>query len=66
MKVKGNNVGRALSKLKKQLHDDNKLEIYRSKQFYEKPSERRRRKKMEGTLRAKKRQEENKLKKGKY
>lgn len=66
MEVKSNNVGRVLSKLKKQLHEENKLEIFKSKQFFEKPSAKRRRKKMEGTLRAKKRQEENKLKKDKY
>lgn len=66
MQVKGTNVGRALSKLKRQLHEDNKLEIYRSKQYYEKPSERRRRKKMEGTLRAKRKQQEMTLKRDKY
>ena len=66
MQVKGTKVGRALSKLKRQLHEDNKLEIYRSKQYYEKPSERRRRKKMEGTLRSKRKQKEMNLKKDKY
>lgn len=57
---------KALSNLKRQLQEDNKLEIFRSKQYYEKPSEKKRRKKMEGTLRAKRRQEENTIKKGKY
>lgn len=66
MQVKGNNVRKALSNLKRQLQEDNKLEIFRSKQYYEKPSEKKRRKKMEGTLRAKRRQEENTIKKGKY
>lgn len=66
MQVKGNNLRKALSKLKKQLQEDNKLEIFRSKQYYEKPSEKRRRKKMEGTLRAKRKQQEMTLKKDKY
>jgi small subunit ribosomal protein S21 len=66
LQVKGNNLRKALSKLKKQLQEDNKLEIFRSKQYYEKPSEKRRRKKMEGTLRAKRKQQEMTLKKDKY
>lgn len=66
MQVRGNNLRRALSKLKKQLQEDNKLEIFKSKQYYEKPSEKKRRKKMEGTLRAKRKQEENTIRKGKY
>lgn len=66
MQVRGNNLRRALSKLKKQLQEDNKLEIFKSRQYYEKPSEKKRRKKMEGTLRAKRKQEENTIRKGKY
>ena len=66
MEVKNNNVGRALAKLKKQLHEEGRLEVYKAKQFFEKPSAKRRRKKMEGTLRSRKKQNENTLKKSTY
>lgn len=66
MEVKNNNLNKALSKFKRKLDDDGKLQKYKEKEFYEKPSEKRRRQKMEGTLRAEKRREQAKLQDRKY
>ena len=66
MEVKNNNLNKALSKFKRKLDDDGKLQKYNEKEFYEKPSEKRRRQKMEGTLRAEKRREQAKLQDRKY
>ena len=66
MEVKNNNLNKALSKFKRKLDVDGKLQKYKEKEFYEKPSEKRRRQKMEGTLRAEKRREQAKLQDRKY
>lgn len=57
MEVKNNNVDRALSKFKRKIEEDGKLQLIRERTHFEKPSAKRRRQKMEGTLRAKKRQQ---------
>ena len=61
VEVKNNNVERAISKFKRSVDNDGVLQTYREKQFYEKPSARRRRQKMEGRLRAQRRNKENEL-----
>ena len=57
MEVKNNNIDRALSKFKRKVEADGKLQLIRERTRYEKPSAKRRRQKMEGTLRSKKRQQ---------
>jgi|TARA_R110002110_G_scaffold42549_4_gene133376 small subunit ribosomal protein S21 len=57
VEVKNNNVDRALSKFKRKIEEDGKLQLIRERTHFEKPSAKRRRQKMEGTLRAKKRQQ---------
>ena len=57
MEVKNNNIDRTLSKFKRKIEADGKLQLIRERTHYEKPSAKRRRQKMEGTLRAKKRQQ---------
>ncbi len=59
VEVRNNNFDRAISKFKRKVDEDGKLQTYKSKQYFEKPSAKRRRLKMEGTLRSKKRQKEN-------
>jgi len=61
VEVKNNNVERAISKLKRSVDNDGILQTYREKQFYEKPSARRRRAKMEGKLRVERRCKEKEL-----
>ena len=57
---------KAMRKFKRKVAESGIINDFRDKQYYEKPSERRRRKKMEGTLRAKRKQQEMSLKKDKY
>jgi small subunit ribosomal protein S21 len=61
MEVKNNNIERAISKFKRSVDNDGILQTYREKQFYEKPSARRRRAKMEGKLRVERRRKEQEL-----
>ena len=57
MEIKNNNIDQALSKFKRKVEADGKLQLIRERTRYEKPSAKRRRQKMEGTLRSKKRQQ---------
>jgi len=57
VEIKNNNIDRALSKFKRKVEADGKLQLIRERTRYEKPSAKRRRQKMEGTLRSKKRQQ---------
>ena len=61
IEIKNNNVDRALSRFKRKMDEDGKLQIYRTRQRFEKPSAKRRRQKMEGTLRTKKRQQKDNI-----
>jgi small subunit ribosomal protein S21 len=61
VEVKNNNVERAISKFKRSVDNDGILQTYREKQFYEKPSARRRRAKMEGKLRVERRRKEQEI-----
>ena len=59
VEVKNNNIDRAISKFKRKVDEDGRLQTYRQRTHYEKPCEKRNRKQMEGTLRhRKKRQRE--------
>ena len=55
--VRNGNVEQALRKFKRRITDDNKLFDYKSKEFFEKPSEKRKRKKQSAVVRERKRQE---------
>ena len=55
--VRNGNVDKALRLLKRRITDDNKLFDYNSKEFFEKPSEKRKRKKASAVVRERKRQE---------
>lgn len=55
--VRNGNVDKALRLLKRRITDDNKLFDYKSKEFFEKPSEKRKRKKASAVVRERKRQE---------
>tara|TARA_Y100000401_G_C8250941_1_gene188118 strand:- start:486 stop:701 length:216 start_codon:yes stop_codon:yes gene_type:complete len=61
VEVRNNNFDRAISKFKRKVDEEGILQTYRSKQYFEKPSAKRRRLKMEGTLRSKKRQKDNNI-----
>ena len=59
VEVKNNNIDRAISKFKRKVDEDGRLQTYRQRTHYEKPCQKRNRKRMEGTLRHnKKRQRE--------
>ena len=55
--VKNGNVDQALRKFKRKIADSNKLFDYKEKEFFEKPSQKRKRKKQSAVMREKKRQE---------
>ena len=55
--VRNGNVDKALRIFKRRITDDNKLFTYREKEFFEKPSQKRKRKKQSAVVREKKRQE---------
>jgi len=57
VEVKNNNIEKAISRFKRKVEEDGKLQLIRSRTHYEKPSAKRRRQKMEGTLRSQKRQQ---------
>ena len=55
--VRNGNVDQALRKLKRKIVDSNKLIDYKEKEFFEKPSQKRKRKKASAIVRERKRQE---------
>lgn len=55
--VRNGNVEKALRIFKRRITDDNKLFDYKSKEFFEKPSQKRKRKKASAIVRERKRQE---------
>ena len=55
--VRNGNVEKALRIFKRKISDDNKLFDYKSKEFFEKPSQKRKRKKASAVVRERKRQE---------
>ena len=55
--VRNGNVDKALRIFKRRITDDNKLFTYREKEFYEKPSQKRKKKKQSAVVRERKRQE---------
>ena len=55
--VRNGNVDKALRLFKRRITDDNKLFDYKSKEFFEKPSQKRQRKKQSAIVRERKRQE---------
>jgi len=55
--VRNGNVDKALRIFKRRIADDNKLFTYRENEFFEKPSQNRKRKKQSAIMREKKRQE---------
>ena len=55
--VRNGNVDQALRKFKRKIADDNKLFDYKEKEFFEKPSQKRKRKKASAIVRERKRQE---------
>lgn len=59
VKVRGTNIEGALKILKRKMKEENLLNDFRSKEFYEKPTEERNRKKAAAKLREKRRQQEN-------
>jgi len=54
VEVRNNDINRALKELKKKVYRERILIEYREKMFYEKPSEKRRRKRAEAVLRRRK------------
>jgi len=57
VEVRGNDVNKALRKFKKKVAESGILQDYKEKQFYEKPSEKRRKAKAAGIKRLKKAQQ---------
>lgn len=55
--VRNGNVEQALRKFKRRIADDNKLFTFKEKEFFEKPSQKRKRKKQSAVVRERKRQE---------
>ena len=55
--VKNGNVDQALRKFKRKITDSNKLFDYKENEFFEKPSQKRKRKKQSAVMRERKRQE---------
>ena len=64
VQVRGNNVEKAMRVLKKKLQKDGLLKELKAKQYFEKPSEKKRRKKKEGIANFKKKQKKLKLTRG--
>tara|TARA_B100000900_G_scaffold328179_1_gene288414 strand:- start:247 stop:456 length:210 start_codon:yes stop_codon:yes gene_type:complete len=64
IQVRNGNVEQALRVLKKKLQKDGLLKELKMKQYYEKPSEKKRRKKKEGIANFKKKQKKLKLTRG--
>lgn len=59
VKVRGTNIEGALRLFKRKTKEENLVNNFRSKQFYEKPTTKRGRKKEAAKLREKRRQQEN-------
>ena len=57
IEVRNGKVDQALRKFKRKITDDNKLFDYREKEYFEKPSQKRKRKKQSAIVRERKRQE---------
>jgi len=57
VEVRNGKVDQALRKFKRKITDDNRLFDYREKEYYEKPSQRRKKKKASAKVRERKRQE---------
>ena len=57
VEVRNGKVDQALRKFKRKIVDSNKLFDYREKEFFEKPSQRRKKKKASAKVRERKRQE---------
>jgi len=55
--VRNGNVEQALRKFKRKITDSNKLFDYKEKEFFEKPSQKRKRKKQSAIMRERKRQD---------
>lgn len=55
--VRNGNVDQALRKFKRKITDDNKLFTFKEKEFFEKPSQKRKKKKQSAVVRERKRQE---------
>ena len=64
IQVRNGNVEQALRVLKKKLQKDGLLKELKTKQYFEKPSEKKRRKKKEGIANFKKKQKKLKLTRG--
>ena len=64
IQVRNGNVGQALRVLKKKLQKDGLLKELKAKQYFEKPSEKKRRKKKEGIANFKKKQKKLRLTRG--
>ena len=64
IQVRNGNVEQALRVLKKKLQKDGLLKELKAKQYFEKPSEKKRRKKKEGIANFKKKQKKLKLTRG--
>ena len=64
IQVRNGNVEQALRVLKKKLQKDGLLKELKAKQYFEKPSEKKRRKKKEGIANFKKRQKKLRLTRG--
>ena len=61
VKVRNGNVENALRAFKRKINDSNKLFDYREKEYYEKPTTRKQKKKASAVARERKRQEKNPL-----
>ena len=64
IEVKDNNIEQALRVLKRKLQRDGFFKVVKLKSVYEKPSEKKRRKKKEGIANHKKNQRKNRLERG--
>ena len=64
IQVRNGNVEQALRVLKKKLQKDGLLKEFKTKQYFEKPSEKKRRKKKEGIANFKKKQKKLRLTRG--
>ena len=64
IQVRNGNLEQAMRVLKKKVQKDGLLKDLRAKQYYEKPSEKKRRKKKEGIANFKKKQKKLKLQRG--
>ena len=64
IQVRNGNLEQAMRVLKKKVQKDGQLKILKAKQYYEKPSEIKRRKKKEGIANFKKKQKKLRLQRG--